>query len=72
MRPPAVFCGRVFYLQGCGMDEFWAGFEKRAEDIIEKWQEQSGKKKEKKDRLEVDPLTLSSSFTPDTYWRSWP
>jgi hypothetical protein len=54
------------------MGEFWVGFEKRAEDIITKWQEQSGKKKEKKDRLEVDPLTLSSSFTPDTYWRSWP
>lgn len=59
------------------MESFWQGFEKRAEDVMTDWEENS-QEEDKKQRakskkgMNVDPLTLSQGYTPDTYWRSWP
>lgn len=59
------------------MDEFWSGFYKKAEDAVSAWQEESEEEAKKstrksKSNVEIDPRTISQSFTPDTYWRSWP
>lgn len=59
------------------MDSFWEGFYKKAESVIELWQGQSdeedkAKKKDPKFDSRTDPVTLSQSYTPDVYWRSYP
>ena len=59
------------------MEHFWEGFEKRAEaarDELDEWVEESLRKSEKGQpkNLNISPQVASQSFTPDTYWRSWP
>lgn len=59
------------------MDAFWEGFYKKSsKSTIEEWAEDSKKPPRDKDKEEkqrpADPVTASSSYTPDTYWRSWP
>jgi len=55
------------------MQSFWIGFEKKAASLrlnpIDKWTEESGDVKEKRERNDTDPVELSSGFTPDTYRR---
>lgn len=57
------------------MKEFWEGFHKRAEDVMEDWQEQSKEENEKaKQKKEPMPslATMLHGMPPDQYWRSWP
>lgn len=64
-------------------EAFWVGFFKHALDkntgqdqLLGMWAEniEEGDKKKQKpqERLKLDPVVIAQSFTPDTYWRSWP
>lgn len=66
------------------MDDFWKGFYKKSDvnneevasrdlgGLVAEFNKKSKKDPEQPKNLEIDPQTLSQSFTPDTYWRSWP
>lgn len=59
------------------MKAFWEGFEKRASDILEDWQEESSEesKKAKKEHNKEpmrDHIKELHSMPPDADWKSWP
>jgi len=57
------------------MEDFWHGFFKKAEGIIEEWEREAREKDKElasKKTTPADVITQSMGFTPDTYWRSWP
>jgi len=43
---------------------------------IDEWQHESEEADKASHKgsggAKVDPVTIAQSFTPDTYWRSWP
>jgi gas vesicle protein len=59
------------------MDAFWKGFEKRASDVLDDWQEESSEesKKAKKEHNKEpmrDHIKELHSMPPDADWKSWP
>jgi hypothetical protein len=57
------------------MKAFWEGFEKRASDILDAWQEESAEedKKAKGEKTEPmrDPVKEQHGMPPES-WKSWP
>lgn len=69
------FAMKGFFYKDRYMEDFWHGFFKKAEGIIEEWKREAKEKEEElasKKPAPADVITQSMSFTPDTYWRSWP